>query len=175
MNKGKSWLAIEIGELGPAMKRFPMHVEYIPDKTAATIATKITAMLVEYGLQKNNVFELMTDGAPSMILLGKELAKQGFSQMKHLTCVVHKVHNIADVLKLNFERVYEFTGLLKRVLCQSGIRGAVFAYFTCGKLKSFKQIMILKEFINRSIISGATRYSIWLVASNYQFLFQIFC
>lgn len=98
-HKGKNWLAIEIGELSQEMRRFPIHTEQIANKFASTIVEHLEAVVREMGISKHNILQLMTDGARNMALVGTILAERGFCNMLHMTCVVHKVHNIADVIK----------------------------------------------------------------------------
>ena len=121
--------------LGPQMQRLPIHVQELAAKDGDTIAQTVVKVLEEIWpspLPKHQLRELVTDGASPMLRCGEILKSQGFSQMQHVYCMVHKVHNIAEEIKKQFPIVFEFTGLLKQVLARSKKRNDMLKALTGG-------------------------------------------
>ena len=99
------------------MERFPIHIELIPAKTGLVLYNCIKRTLDSLFADASaaRVRVLITDSASSMRTCGVLLRKD-FPRLKHLFCMVHKIHLAVKVLQKLNPDANAFIGQLKQIL-----------------------------------------------------------
>ena len=131
--KQKHFAAIVIGVLGPRMERFPMHIEKINAKTGLVLygCIKRTLESLFVDASQARVCLLVTDSAKPMRTCGV-LMKKDYPHLRHLFCVVHKIHLAVKVLQKLSATANTFIGQLKQILSRSSARNEFFKLFSGG-------------------------------------------
>ena len=129
----KHFAAVVVGVLGPKMERLPISIEKINAKTGLVLYNSVKSALVTiFGdLGQARLRLLVTDSARPMRTCGNLLRKD-FPQMKHMFCVVHKVHLAMKVLQKLNPVANLFIGQVKQILSRSSARNDFFKKFTGG-------------------------------------------
>src|SRR5699024_1410761 len=121
--------------LGPQMQRLPIHIEMIPAKTGFVLYRCIKQALESLftDISQARIRLLVTDSARSMRTCG-QLLRKDFPDVKHLFCVVHKVHLAVKVLQKLNKVANKFIGQLKQILSRSAAQNEFFKKFTGGNI-----------------------------------------
>lgn len=79
---------------------------------------------------------LITDQAPVMLATGRKL-KETFQLMKHITCLAHFCHNVAEKVRSKSGKVDKIVSLLKRMLIKNNTNKKLFYQITGMKPAKF--------------------------------------
>lgn len=104
-----------------------------PSKTSSVIAHYVDSLLKSLEIDSDQLLQLSTDGKNTMKGVGRVLITElNYTNICHVFCTVHMIHNATKVLQNIFELTFRFMGLLKQVL-NSPFRSEIFIYFV-GKI-----------------------------------------
>lgn len=73
------------------------------------------------GVQHNNVLLFLSDAAPYMVKAGKYINTL-YSKCRHLTCLAHAFHRIAEKVRGEFSEVDKVVASVKKVFRKSPVR-----------------------------------------------------
>ena len=77
------------------------------------------------GIRHDDVLLFVTDAAPYMVKAGQTLQSL-YSKMKHLTCLAHGIHRVAENIRKKFKKVDKLISRVKQVFLKAPSRVLVF-------------------------------------------------
>lgn len=98
-----------------------IFLERTNNTTVQQAVNKACAILYGSEIPYEKVWFLITDQAPYMLKAGRGL-KEMFPNLKHLTCLIHGLNRVCDLIKENNDVVNKFIASMKAVLSKSNER-----------------------------------------------------
>lgn len=122
--------------------------------TSEAILKVLLNTLTKFNLSTDQVLMLMTDGAATMLCMGKSL-KTKCSNLIHVTCKIHALHLVAETIRKSFPNVNDLIAQTKAVFRKSPIRTREF-HRQCPDIPEPPEPIL-------------TRWGTWLKAAFYYF------
>ncbi|KAL4153127.1 hypothetical protein QTP88_000960 [Uroleucon formosanum] len=104
-------------EIGCPGKTFLFNCEVLEKANNSTIAKlfdKSMSLLWPEGIKHDNVLLFLSDAAPYMVKAGKNI-KPFYSKMKHVTCLAHSLHRVAEEIRKQFPEIDAFISNVKKI------------------------------------------------------------
>ena len=81
----------------------------------------LTAYTIQISGNTSNerIILIVTDAAPYMVPAFKNLKQPILPQLIHVTCIVHAIHRICEIIKKENVKVNRLVSLMKKVLLKS--------------------------------------------------------
>jgi hypothetical protein len=117
---------------GEYSKPMLMDMKFIDNTTHSTIQTTFMdccQTLWPKGIPYDKVLLLVTDAAPYMVLSANNL-KTFFTNMSHITCVVHGLDRVCRVIQENCQQLNKFIACMKKCLLNSNSKQMLYKEVT---------------------------------------------
>lgn len=101
-----------------AFKPYLLASKRLAQTNAEAIQRLIMEAVDKFGIEKNNVLMLVTDGAAYMIKAGK-LLKNIYPNALHITCVVHAFYRVAEIIHNSYPDVDTLISTTKKIFLKA--------------------------------------------------------
>jgi len=126
------------------------ELEATNNETVARFVNKSLMTVWPNGEMYEKILLIVTDAAPYMLKAAKNL-KVFYPNMKHLTCLAHGVHRVAEEIRKNFSDVNKFISAVTKVFRKSPKR-----------ISTYKETMKTQTLPPIPVI---TRWGTWITAA----------
>lgn len=119
---GNIFVNILAGEIEKPTKTYLLDcIPLTISSNAQIIIDLIIDATVKYGIQRNNLYLLLSDAAPYMTAAGKSM-KIFFPHLFHVTCIAHLMHNCAMKIRSHYHDVDVLIASVKRAIIKNKTR-----------------------------------------------------
>ncbi|KAE9542367.1 hypothetical protein AGLY_003494 [Aphis glycines] len=104
-------------EVGGPGKIFLLNSEILEKANHTSIAKLLDTslhILWSQGIEHDNILLFLSDAAPYMMKAGRDL-KILYSKMKHVSCLAHGLHRVAEEIRKHFPKVDQLISNIKKI------------------------------------------------------------
>lgn len=153
---GRMVANVVVGALDVDSTAFLLHTEFMERTCSAAIGKVVDvalSVLWPGGVHYDRVLLFVTDAAPYMVKAGKALREALLPKMVHVTCIVHAIHRVCEVIRKSYPHTDKLIATVKSIF-----------------LKAPRRVQLFKERLPDLPLPPEpvlTRWGTWLKAAHY--------